>query len=98
MNAESRSDWFCRSLGDGLLATVPLNEIEQAFARLHPVAAPSDAAVFVRHQLDGLQCEVTVFFSPSLAALAKEFGAHRCYPPAVGEVELLAGSTAALQQ
>lgn len=97
MNAESRSDWFCRSLGDGLLATVPLNEIEQAFARLHPVAAPWDAAVFVRHHLEGLQCEVTVFFSPALAELARQFGAHQCYPPDAAQVELLAGSPAALQ-
>ena len=98
MNAESRSNWFCRSLGDGLLATGPLNEIEQAFTRLHPAAAPSDAAAFVRHHLDGLQCEVTVFLSPPLAELARQFGAHHCYPPDVHEVELLVGSAAALQQ
>ena len=92
MSAEPQLRWRCRSLGDGLLASVPLNEICQAFDELHPAGAPSDAAVFMRHRLDGLQCDTTVFFTPALADLAREFGAHRCYPPDAGEVELLIGS------
>lgn len=96
MSAERRADWFCRTLGDGLLASVPLSHIQHAFAQLYPAAPPPDTAVFIRHRLDGLQCEVTVFFSPRLAELARQCGAHRCYPPHAAEVELLLGSAAAL--
>ncbi len=97
MSAASQLRWSCRTLGDGLLATVPLNEIQHAFAQLYPQAVPPDAAVFLRHRLDGLQCEVTVFFSPGVDALARQFGAHRCYRPSPAEVELLIGSAEALQ-
>ena len=97
MSAAPRLRWSCRTLGDGLLASVPLNEIQQAFAQLYPQAVPPDAAVFLRHRLDGLQCEVTVFFSPGVDALARQFGAHRCYQPAPADVELLIGSAEALK-
>lgn len=97
MSAERPLRWCCRSLGDGLLASVPLNEICQAFTELHPGAVPPDAAVFVRHRLEGLQCEVTVFFSPAVADLGRRFGAHLCYQPDPAAVELLIGSAEALQ-
>lgn len=97
MSAEPQLSWSCRTLGDGLLVTVPLNEIQHAFAQLYPQAVPPDAAVFLRHRLDGLQCEVTVFFSPAVDPLARQFGAHRCYRPAAGDVELLIGSAEALR-
>lgn len=96
MSAEPQLSWYCRSLGDGLLATVPLNEIRHAFAQLHPEIVPPDAAVFLRHRLDGMHCEVTVFFPPAMATLARRFGAHHCYRPAVEDVELLVGSADAL--
>lgn len=98
MSAGPQLRWRCRSLGDGLLASVPLNEICQAFIELYPAAAPPDAAVFVRHRLGGLQCEVTVFFSPAVAELGRRFGAHLCYPPGPDTVELLAGSAQALRE
>ena len=97
MSAAPGLRWSCRTLGDGLLASIPLNEIQHAFAQLYPQAVPPDAAVFLRHRLDGLQCEVTVFFSPGVDALARQFGARRCYPPLPAEVELLIGSAAALK-
>jgi len=96
LSVEAPLRWHCRSLGDGLLATVPLNDIQQAFTQLYPVAVPSDAAVFLRHRLDGMHCDVTVFFSPAVAALARQFGAHLCYPPQAEEVELLVGAASAL--
>lgn len=97
MSAGTQPGWFCRSLGDGLLAAVPLNEIQQAFLELYPGVIPPDAAVFLRHRLEGMHCEVTVFFSPVLAGLARQFGAHRCYQPAAETVELLVGSAESLQ-
>lgn len=98
MSAEARSSWYCLALGDGLLASVPLHDIEDAFRQLYPDAqAPPDTAVFSRHRLDGLQCQVTVFFSPALAELARSFHAHPCAKPGSHELELLVGSAQALQ-
>ncbi|SDR80120.1 hypothetical protein SAMN05216198_0456 [Halopseudomonas litoralis] len=98
MSVEPEPFWYCLALGDGLLATVPLSDIEEAFGQLYPRGeAPPDAAVFSRHRLDGLQCEVTVFFSPSLADLARRFKAHPCARPRTRDLELLAGSAGALQ-
>ncbi|TKA92141.1 hypothetical protein [Halopseudomonas bauzanensis] len=94
--AEARSSWYCLALGDGLLATVPLNDIEDAFRQLHPAEAPPGAAVFSRHRLDGLQCQVTVYFSPALAGLARSFNAHPCGVPESHDLELLVGSAQAL--
>lgn len=96
MSAQVRSSWYCLALGDGLLATVPLNDIEDAFRQLHPAEAPPDAAVFSRHRLDGLQCQVTVYFSPALAILARTFNAHPCGVPGGHDLELLVGSPDAL--
>ncbi|EZQ18781.1 hypothetical protein DHB74_12225 [Pseudomonas sp. G11-1] len=94
--AEARSSWYCLALGDGLLATVPLSDIEDAFRQLHPAEAPPGAAVFSRHRLDGLQCQVTVYFSPALAGLARSFNAHPCGVPEGHDLELLVGSAQAL--
>ncbi|MDY3196735.1 MAG: hypothetical protein RBT58_00015 [Pseudomonadaceae bacterium] len=91
MSADDPARWYCCSLGDGLQAAQPLDAIRQAFVRRYPVVTP-DTAVFLRHRLEGLHCDTTVFFTPALADLAREFGAHRCYPPDAGEVELLIGS------
>ena len=96
MSAQARSSWYCLALGDGLLATVPLNDIEDAFRQLHPAETPPDAAVFSRHRLDGLQCQVTVYFSPALAMLARTFNAHPCGVPGGHDLELLVGSPDAL--
>ena len=96
MSAQARSSWYCLALGDGLLATVPLNDIEDAFRQLHPAEAPPDAAVFSRHRLDGLQCQVTVYFSPALAVLARTFNAHPGGVPGGHDLEWLVGSPDAL--
>ena len=63
---------------------------------MYPSAVPDDVAVLVRHRLHNMHCDVTVFFSPALAELAQQFGAHKCYQPARDEVELLVGSARAL--
>ncbi|WP_193074003.1 hypothetical protein [Pseudomonas sp. FME51] len=98
MSAETGPSWYCLALGDGLLATVPLKDIEEAFDQLYPRGeAPPDAAVFSRHRLDGLQCYVTVFFSPALADLARRFKAHPCAKPGGRDLDLLVGLAGALQ-
>ncbi len=98
MSSQSGASWYCLALGDGLLASIPLHDIEDAFRQLHPHGeTPPDAAVFSRHRLDGLQCQVSVFFSPALADLARRFKARPCPRPGTDALELLVGSAQALQ-
>ncbi len=97
MSQSPQALWYCLDLGDGLLAITPLNAIEDAFLQLYPGSeASADAAVFSRHRLDGLHCEVTVYFSPALSSLAQRFGAQACQRPRHNDLELLHGSSQAL--
>ncbi len=86
--------WFQLSLGDGLLADLPIGEIEQHYRGLYAsTGCPADLAVFKRHELGhGLHCEVTVYFSPAATALAQHFAASPCLPPPRPGLELLAGN------
>jgi hypothetical protein len=85
--------WFWKNLGDGLTASEPAAEIEAAFQPLFAQAGnPADMAVFTRYESEGrLQCEVTAYFSPAAAALARKVGAQPCMRPARGGLGLLAG-------
>lgn len=97
MSQSPPASWYCLELGDGLLAVTPLQAIAQAFWQMYPEPdVPVDRAVFSRHRLDGLHCEVTVYFSPGLFALAQRFGAHACQQPGPDDLELLHGSRQAL--
>ena len=97
MTSPDHASWYRLALGDGLLAITPLNAIEDAFAQLYPSAdTPLDAAVFSLHRLDGLHCEMTLYFSPALAGLAQQFGAQPCQRPGHNDLELLHGSAQAL--
>lgn len=85
--------WYRLLLGDGLLATTPLNDIEDAFLQLYPGGdAPMGAAVFSEHRLEGLHCQVTVYFSPTLSSFARRFGAQPCLQPVNTDLELLHGT------
>jgi|SRR5579859_730701 len=85
--------WFSKILGDGMTAYEPSDEIENAFAPLFRTAGqPADMAVFIRYESEGhLQCQVTAYFSPAAAELAREFAAEPCVKPARNGLELLAG-------
>lgn len=76
-------EWYCVHLGDGILASAPLARIEDRFREEYQRAgAPKDMALFVRHQSEGsLHCEVSIYFSPAAAAVARALGADPCGRP-----------------
>ena len=87
------STWFSKILGDGMTACEPSDEIEKAFVPLFRTAGqPADMAVFIRYVSEGhLQCQVTAYFSPAAAELAREYAAELCVKPARNGLGLLAG-------
>ena len=88
------SIWYSLSLGDGMMASVPSEEIREAFLPIFKKEGnPLDMAVFTRLESEGrLHCEVIAYFSPATSGLANEFDAEPCERPARGGLGLLAGS------
>ena len=80
--------WYMLPLGDALTAQVTLAEIREACGALAQDVA---AAVFTRQVSGPLHCEVTAYFSPAAAGLARQFGASPCAAPGRRGLELLAG-------
>jgi len=76
------------------MADAPREEIRQTFrAKFKAAGKPADMAVYTRHDSEGrLHCEVTAYFSPAAAEVAKAFDAQPCNPPRKTGLELLAGS------
>ena len=74
------NNWYLVSLGDGIIATTPSAEIEDAFLQLFTAAGrPPEMAVFTRPESEGrLHCEVIAYFSPAAVAVAKVFAAEPC--------------------
>lgn len=85
--------WFFVSLGDGMMAPVPLAEIEEHFqAAFLSAGKPAEMAVFTRSESEGrLHCEVIAYFSPAAAEVAKAFAAQPCPKPERSGLGLLAG-------
>ena len=88
--------WFSQSLGDGVLAFEPKEQLREQFEPLFKAAGrPANMAVFARHELEGLlQCEVIAYFSPAAASLAHAVGAKPCDNPTTADLDLLAGDPA----
>jgi len=91
------SSWFSLSLGDGISAAIPSNEIDEQFQRAFPLAgSPPEMAIFVRSETEGrLHCEVIAYFSPAAGELAEAFEASPCLQPVRAGLSLLAGSQGA---
>jgi hypothetical protein len=87
------SAWYCLSLGDGMIASGPSEEIEERFRQSFISAGrPSDMAVFTRPESEGrLHCEVMAYFSPAAAKVATVFDAQPCEKPERAGLSLLAG-------
>ncbi len=87
------NSWYSVSLGDGMTAALPSDEIERAFLQSFTAAGrPSDMAVFTRLESEGrLHCEVIAYFSPAAQEVAKAFDARSCAKPARRGLGLLAG-------
>ena len=86
--------WFSKTLGDGMMAYGSIQRILEAFKPLYEAAGePLDMAVFTRHDSEGrLHCEVTAYFSPAAAEVARIFDAEPCERPLHRGLDLLAGS------
>ena len=86
--------WFCKNLGDGMLAYEPLDALEAVFLSAYlRNGSPGEMAAFVRHESEGrLHCEVKVYLSPAAAAVAREIDARPCNKPSPRGLSLLAGS------
>lgn len=87
--------WYSKDLGDGMMASIPSAEIEEAFtAAFHAAGNPPAMAVFTRADSAGrMHCEVTAYFSPSAAQVARALGATPCPKPARAGLSLLAGDS-----
>jgi hypothetical protein len=90
---EDAGGWFYLPLGDALTATARMAELEAQFATAFDAAGrPPAMALFKRHDTDhSLHCEVTVYFSPAAAAVARHCGALPCPRPAPAHLELIGG-------
>ncbi len=91
---KTNSYWFCLSLGDGMMAPMPSDEIEKMFQESFVAAGkPDDMAVFTRPESEGhLHCEVIAYFSPAASDVAEAFDAELCQKPDRAGLGLLAGS------
>jgi hypothetical protein len=85
--------WYSKELGDGIMASVPSDEIKSAFLRLFTATGkPLDMAVFTRLESEGrLHCEVVAYFSPAAKDIALAFDAEPCEKPSRAGLGLLAG-------
>jgi hypothetical protein len=85
--------WYTKELGDGIMATMPSEEVKQVFQRsFHAGGDPLDMAVFTRLESEGrLHCEVIAYFSPAAKDVAIAFDAQPCEKPARSGLGLLAG-------
>jgi hypothetical protein len=93
MNGAQAEPWFCKHLGDGILAAAPLGQIEDLFrAEYVRAGAPADMALFVQQRSDGLHCAVSVYFSPAAAAVARAVDAVPCGRPLPEGLDLLVGA------
>ena len=90
------SIWFCKNLGDAMLAFQGVGRVEDAFQSAYANAdCPDDAAVFLRHESGRLHCEAKVYFSPASAHIAQALWAEPCKQPANDGLSLLVGPPAA---
>lgn len=85
--------WYSKSLGDGMWADIPSEEIKQRFQLLFESAGrPAEMAVFTRHEEGNPHCEWVAYFSPLAADVAKAVEATSCEKPIREGLNLLAGS------
>jgi len=85
--------WYSLSLGDGMLAPTPADEIKSMFLKaFNAVGQPSGMAIFTRAESENrLHCEVIAYFSPAAKAIAAAFDAEPCEKPVYAGLGLLAG-------
>ena len=86
-------NWFSKNLGDAMLADKQIDEIEALVLAVLSESSNFEMAAFIRHESEGhLHCEVKVYFSPELIAVAREVNASPCAKPSSESLGILAGS------
>lgn len=90
------TQWYAKQLGDGMMAYLPLNQIEAEFQpRFEAAGHPDDMAIFKRHVLgSGLYCDVTAYLPPACADVARACNASPCPAPQADDLTLVAGNKA----
>jgi len=90
---QEMSVWYTKELGDGITASIPSDEIKEAFSRAFQAdGMPPEMAVFTRLESEGrLHCEMIAYFSPAALDVAKAFEARPCEKPSRTGLDLLAG-------
>jgi hypothetical protein len=84
--------WYSKSLGDGMWADIPSEEITRLFQPLFESAGgPAAMVVFTRHEEGSLHCEWVAYFSPAAVNVAKAVEASPCEKPIREGLNLLAG-------
>jgi hypothetical protein len=85
--------WYFVSLGDGMMASMLTDQIEEAFLEESTAAGcPPEMAIFTRPESEGrLHCEVIAYFAPAACKIAIAFDAEPCEKPARAGLGLLAG-------
>jgi len=95
MRSDNQVDtWYTKSLGDGMTASLPADEIKVSFMRLFRAQeSPPDMAIFTRLEpKEGhLHCEVMAYFTPATRDVAEAFDAKPCVKPSHSGLDLLAG-------
>lgn len=93
------SAWFTKNLGDAMLASEALAQLEALFQATYGESGNSGkTAIFIRHESEGrLHCEVRAYFSPDAAVVAKAVDADPCARPSQGGLSLLVGAEDAWQ-
>lgn len=88
------SNWYSLGLGDGLIAPLLSDQIEEAFrSRFEESGRSVEMAVFKRTESRGrLRCEVTAYFSPAASEIAQLFDAEPCAKPLRAGLDLLLGN------
>ena len=87
------NSWFSKNLGDAMLATEDLADVNRLFRATHArLGQPKDMALYIRHESKGnLHCEVIVYLSPASVDVAREIDADTCERPSPDDLGLLAG-------
>ncbi len=86
--------WFIKNLGDAMLASDKLTQIEQfILSKEQKSTRTKEMAIFLRHESEGcLHCQVKVYFSPKASMAAKAFNAMPCAKPSPIDLSILVGN------
>jgi hypothetical protein len=85
--------WYCKNLGDAMLAGPALDALEAQFTvAFRAASCPNNMALLIRHESEGrLHCELIAYFSPAAREVAQRLGATSCRAPSADGLHRVAG-------